>query len=205
MIDDVHWADPQTIAALGYLRRRGAGLSAAVVTSARTFEASGVHPLRQLTPDVVVHLEPLSASELAPLGMPELHESTGGNPRFVTETVAKGRPNGPSQSLAEALLAQCRAEGPFGYRVLGTASVLDQPFEPEPLADLLGIDAAELIEELERLCEQRILRIDGLRFRFRYDLVREVLLESVSPARRRLLRQRFDDLLSGPAAASKAG
>ena len=83
--------------------------------------------------------------------------------------------------------------------------MLDQPFEPEPLADLLGIDAAELIEELERLCEQRILRIDGLRFRFRYDLVREVLLESVSPARRRLLRQRFDDLLSGFAAISQAG
>jgi DNA-binding SARP family transcriptional activator len=205
MIDDLQWADPQTVAALGYLRRRGAGLSAAVVTSARRSEAPGVHSLRQLTPDVVVQLEPLSASELAPLGMPELHGSTGGNPRFVTETVANRRATVPSCTLAEALLAQCRAEGPFGYRVLGAASVLDQPFEPEPLADLLGIDAAELIEELERLCEQRILRIDGLRFRFRYDLVREVLLESVSPARRRLLRQRFDDLLSGSAAVSQAG
>ncbi len=71
--------------------------------------------------------------------------------------------------------------------------MLEQPFEPEPLADLLGADAAELIEELERLCERRILRIDGLRFRFRYDLVRQVLLGSISPARHRLLRQRLDD------------
>jgi hypothetical protein len=69
--------------------------------------------------------------------------------------------------------------------------VLEQPFEPEPLADLLGTDAAELTEELERLCEQRILRIDGLRFRFRYDLVRQVLLGSISPARQRLLHQRL--------------
>ena len=69
--------------------------------------------------------------------------------------------------------------------------MLEQPFEPEPLADLLGVDAAELIEELERLCERRILRIDGLRFRFRNDLVRQVLLESISPARQRLLRQRL--------------
>ena len=44
----------------------------------------------------------------------------------------------------------------------------------------------------ERLCERRILRIEGLRFRFRYDLVRQVLRETVSPARRRLLRQRLD-------------
>jgi hypothetical protein len=154
---------------------------------------------------VVVQLEPLSPNELAPLGMPELHDSTGGNPRFVTETVAKGRSAGPSRTLAEALLNQCRAEGPASYRVLGTASVLDQPFEPEPLADLLGVDAAELIEELERLCEHRLLRVDGLRFRFRYDLVREVLLDSVSPARRRLLRQRFHDLVPESATVSQAG
>jgi hypothetical protein len=48
-----------------------------------------------------------------------------------------------------------------GHRVLVAASVLGQPFDPEPLADLLGADATELTEELERLCEQRILRIDG--------------------------------------------
>ncbi len=69
--------------------------------------------------------------------------------------------------------------------------MLEQPFDPEPLAALLETDATRLTEELERLCERRLLRIDGLRFRFRYDLVRQVLLESVSPARRRLLRQRL--------------
>jgi hypothetical protein len=71
--------------------------------------------------------------------------------------------------------------------------VLDQPFEPEPLATVLRVDEGELIEELERLCERRILRIDGLRFRFRYQLVRDVLLASLSPARQRLLRERVDE------------
>jgi hypothetical protein len=70
--------------------------------------------------------------------------------------------------------------------------VLEQPFEPQPLADLLEVDAAGLVEELERLCERRILRIDGLRFRFRNDLIRQVLLESISPARQQLLRQRLE-------------
>jgi hypothetical protein len=76
--------------------------------------------------------------------------------------------------------------------------VLDQPFEPEPLAEMLGVDAAELTEELERLCEQRILRIEGFRFRFRYDLVRQVLLGSVSPARQRLLNRQLDKLDTQP-------
>ena len=36
-------------------------------------------------------------------------------------------------------------------------------------------------------------RRDGLGFRFRYELVRQVLLESISPARRQLLHERLDD------------
>ena len=201
LLDDLQWADPHTIAALGYLRRRGAGRRAALVTTARVAEVAPDHPLGRLSPDVFVRLEPLSAAELAPLGMPGLHESTGGNPRFVDEAVRSGR-TGPSKTLAEALLAQCRAEGERGCRVLTAASVLDQPFDAEQLAELLDADATELAEELERLCERRILRIDGARFRFRYDLVRRVLLESVSPARRRLLRRRLGHPVVGPAPAA---
>ena len=135
----------------------------------------------------LVRLEPLTEDELAPLGIDGLHAATGGNPRFVAEASRCGRQAEPSRTLLEALVAQCRAEGAWGCRVLTAASVLDQPFDPEPLAALLETDAAELTEELERLCERHILRIDGLRFRFRYDLVRRALFASVSPARRRLL------------------
>jgi DNA-binding SARP family transcriptional activator len=194
LIDDLQWADARTIAALVYLRRRGGSVAAALVTTARSAEKSSDRLLRGLEPDTLVRLEPLSPSELAPLGLPELHEVTGGNPRFVIEALASNSSAGPSRTLTEALLAQCRAAGAWGYRVLGAASVLDQPFEPEPLAELLGADVAELTEELERLCELRILRIDGLRFRFRYDLVRQVLLGSISPARQRLLHRQLDRL-----------
>jgi hypothetical protein len=135
-----------------------------------------------------VRLEPLTAAELAPLGVPQLHASTGGNPRFVAATVAE---QGLGDALVETLLAQCRAEGAWGYRVLLAAAVLDQPFAPEPLAALLAADVAELVEELDRLCERRILRVDGPCFAFRYALVRDVLVDSLSPARRRLLRERL--------------
>jgi len=183
LLDDLHWVDARTLAALGYLRRRGADLAVALVTATRPTPEASERP----GPDTLVRLEPLTPGELEPLAMPDLHESTGGNPRFIADALACGRRAGPSRTLSEALLAQCRAEGEAGYRVLVAASVLEQPFEPEGLAELVGADPSELIEELERLCERRILRVDGLRFRFRHSLVRRVLLESVSPARRRLM------------------
>jgi DNA-binding SARP family transcriptional activator len=190
-LDDLQWADSHTVAALSYVQRRCSDISVVVVTAVASEHAPAEHAVRRLMPTTVVRLEELTAGDLAPLGIPELHESTGGNPRLVTEAISAKARGELSVALAEALLAQCRAEGAEAYRVLLAASVLDQPFEPEALATLLRVDEVELIEELERLCARRILRIDGLRFRFRYQLVGEVLLASLSPARQRLLRERI--------------
>jgi hypothetical protein len=74
--------------------------------------------------------------------------------------------------------------------VLITAATLPEPFEPEVLAAVLETDPVALIERLEELCDRRILRVDGLRFRFRYAIQRDVLRATVSPARDRLLRER---------------
>jgi DNA-binding SARP family transcriptional activator len=190
-LDDLQWADPHTLAALSYLQRRGTAISAVLVTAVASEHAPANHAVRRLMPTTVVRLAALSENDLAPLGIPELHESTGGNPRLVTEAMSADARGDLSAALAETLLAQCRAEGAWAYRVLLAASVLEQPFELEVLATLLRVDEVELVEELERLCARRILRIDGLRFRFRYEVVGAVLLESLSPARQRLLRQRL--------------
>jgi DNA-binding SARP family transcriptional activator/CheY-like chemotaxis protein len=190
-LDDLQWADPQTVAAVSYLQRRGSGIPAVFVTAVASEHAQTDHAVRRLMPTTVVRLEALTADDLASLGIPDLHESTGGNPRLVTEAISANARGELSAALVEALLAQCRGEGAWAYRVLLAASVLEQPFEPEPLATLLRLDEVELVEELERLCARRILRIDGLGFRFRYQLVREVLLASLSPARQRLLRERL--------------
>jgi hypothetical protein len=169
------------------------------VTTARRSGGSPGQPPSRREADARIEVAALSPAELAPLGIPHLVETTGGDPRLVAEALANGEPTSPSETLTEALLAQCRAEGDWAYRVLVASSVLEQPFEPEPLAELLGVDAAELVEELERLCERRILRVDGFRFRFRYDLVREVLLGNISPARQRLLHQRLGALVCATA------
>lgn len=138
-----------------------------------------------------MRLGPLTAEELEPLRVPGLYETTGGNPRFVTHALAGGKRLELSSSLSETLLAQLRSEGRRAYRILLTASLLAPPFEPEPLAAMLEQEVADLTEQLERLCERRILRVDGHGFGFRYGLVRAVLYHSLSPARRRVLRERL--------------
>jgi DNA-binding SARP family transcriptional activator len=191
LIDDLHWADPATIAALSYLQRRCAQLPLALVATLGTEHAAADHPARRLRPDTSLRLQPLTVMDLAPLGVPDLHESTGGHPRFVAQAMAGDTDDELRDALTETLLAQCRAEGAWGYRVLLVAAAVGQPFDPEPLATVLDVAVDELVEELERLCERRILRVDGPRFRFRYRLVGDVLLGSLSPARRRLLRDQL--------------
>jgi DNA-binding SARP family transcriptional activator len=191
LLDDVQWADRATIATLSYLQRRCASVPMALVAALGSEQTPPDHPARRLRPDLLTRLEPLTPAELAPLGVLDLHESTGGNPRFVAQAIATGDRAALTSALKETLLAQCRAEGARAHRVLLAASVAEQPFEPEPLAALLRIDTTALVEDLDRLCERRILRVDGPRFRFRYRLVRDVLRDSLSPARARLLRQQL--------------
>jgi DNA-binding SARP family transcriptional activator len=192
-IDDLQWADPSTIAALSYLKRRSAGLSVSLVGSINSEQTPPEHPVRHLKPDTTVRLTALTAGDLEPLGISDIYEATGGNPRLVGEVVASESDSTLTAALSETLLAQCRAEGPRAYRILLATSALEPPFDPETLAGLLRLDVAELVEELERLCERRILRVDGPSFRFRYGLVRDLLRATLSPARERLLRERLDD------------
>ncbi len=199
ILDDLQWADRATVTALSYLQRRGVAIPVALVTTLRTEDASPDHVVRRLRPDTVVRLKPLTRTELAPLALPDLHELTGGNPRFIAETVALGSPGELHATLAETLVARCQSEGTASYRVLLGAAMLEQPFDPAPLAALLRVDVVELTEELERLCQRRIICLDGVRFRFRYDLVRDALVGSMSPAGRLILRQRLDTSADGNA------
>jgi DNA-binding SARP family transcriptional activator len=204
LLDDLHLADHRTLAGLSYLHRRRA-FAGAITTTARPTDASPGRPPHRLDADVRIQLEPLSYDDLRAAGLGDLHEATGGDPRLVAEALACGDVAPPSKTLTDALLSQCRAEGEWSYRILTTASVLTQPFEPEQIADLTGASATDVVEDLERLCERRILRIDGLGFRFRNDLIRHVLLESISPARQQLLLQSLrPDAMNEPRSAVPA-
>ncbi|MBV9534577.1 MAG: AAA family ATPase [Solirubrobacterales bacterium] len=190
ILDDLHLADIGTIAALEYLHRRCANCPVMIVGALRDDETPLDHPVRRLAVTERIPLEPLTEYELAPLAIRGVHQRTGGHPALVASVIASGSGPDLRSSLSELFIARCRAEGAVAFRILLTAATLPEPFEPEVLAALLETDPIELIERLEQLCDRRILRVDGLRFRFRYAIVRDVLAAEVSPARDRLLRDR---------------
>ena len=190
LLDDLQFADMATISALNYLQRRCRGVRGAVVSAVRMEHTPAYHPVRGLHPDTVITLSPLTAGDLEPLGIPGLFESTGGNPRFVADALANGNPSEPSGSLAETVLAQIWQEGPRAHRILVAAALLEPPFEPDQIEAMLGPEVHGIADSLETLCQRRILRADGFGFRFNYDLVRDVVLHSLSPASARVLRER---------------
>src|SRR4051812_12348009 len=191
LLDDLQWADASTLGALAYIQRRCAAIPVAIVGAFRGDEVADGHPLRRLMPTAVVRLEALTESELAPLGDADLHEQTGGNPGFVTVALRQRAAGDLEHTLGETVLARCRAEGVLAYRLLVWASVLGEAFAPEDLSELIRVDSLEVAEELDRLCDRRLLRVAGSGFRFRYGIVRDVLLQSLSPARRRVLHERL--------------
>lgn len=190
VLDDLHWADSSTIMALGYLQRRCEDVPLTILTALRPEELAPAHATRRLEPTARIQLEPLGAADLQSVGMAHLYERTGGHPLFVTLALTQGVGEEISPELTELIVHRCRAEGGAAYRLLTSASVLEQPFEPRVLALMLGVDLAQAAEELERLCERKLLVEDGLRFRFRIELVRDVLAKNLSHVRRELLRQR---------------
>jgi DNA-binding SARP family transcriptional activator len=182
VLDDVDRGDEATIAALAYLQRRCDDLPVVILAAA----GAPTERLERLQPALHLRLEALSRDELDD---DALHDQTGGHPQLI-RAILDDDP-GCAEALAASLLARCRDCGPFGYRILLTASILDSPFGPDELADVLGVDPLPLVEQLEELCDLRLLAPDGDRFRFRYPLLREALLRSLTPARRRLLHARI--------------
>ena len=109
LIEDLHWADRSTRAALAFLARSLVGEHVLVVCSYRPDELHRRHPLRPLLAELErapharrVTLEPLTRAELADqladiLGAPpeaelleRLWTRSGGNPLYCEELLAAG-------------------------------------------------------------------------------------------------------------------
>ena len=80
LLDDLHWADPATLAALAYLHRRSAVLPGAVIATVGAEKALTSHQLHRLPASARIALPPLSPEELAEAGLEHLHPPHPGPP-----------------------------------------------------------------------------------------------------------------------------
>jgi DNA-binding CsgD family transcriptional regulator/tetratricopeptide (TPR) repeat protein len=199
VLEDVHWADEATIDLLGFLGRRLSRTPALLVATYRDEELGPDHPLRIVLGDLAtqratrrMRLPPLTREAVGALVGPrdidaaELHRVTGGNPFYVTEMLAAGWPSVPP-TVRDAVGARLARSSPRTRQLVECAAVIGARVDRSLLSSVAEVSGPAIDEALLT----GILTADGSRLRFRHELVRMAVAESVSPHRKIELHARL--------------
>jgi DNA-binding NarL/FixJ family response regulator len=224
-LDDVQWADPATLAALGSLTRQLAGHRILWLIAVRSGElAATEHSARSRleTADTLsITLGPLDEAGVAAVaedllgGVPDAALLTAlagvhGQPFLLTELLRGLREEGlVAVSDGSARLVgtglPVRFRDSVGYHLarlsagardaLQLASVLGRRFSADELAALGGAVPAEVLAALSEALAAGLIVEDGDRVMFRHELVREAVDATLSRTVRQSLRRRTVDVM----------
>lgn len=199
LLEDLHWADPDTMAVVEYLGDNVADAPVLLVLTVRTEPRSlaldlvrrqrgraGVAHLAldrldaERTTAMVLACAPGAAGDL----VARVARTAEGVPLLVEELLASpGLPVSFNDTVRERL-----AEfEPDERAVIDAAAVLGRHFDWELLAPMCGQPAEVITRTLDLGAQQLLLSADGDGFRFRHALTREAVLECVLPPRHRTL------------------
>ncbi len=211
VVDDLHWADEQTLRLVHYLLRVQPSAPLLVGATARLEQLDQGHPMLELLSALRamgrladIELGPLSRDETAQLAgvsgaaAEALFGETEGNPLFVLEAMRAGWPRGARltskvSAVIESRLAQLSQ--PAGHLV-AVASVIGREFDADLLADVSDTDADTVVGGLDELWRRRIVRERGSDgYDFSHDRIREVAYLGLGPVRRRHHRRVAEALL----------
>jgi hypothetical protein len=172
---------PSSLATFRYMQQRCQGAGIAIVTTARPGVASTAC-VSALEPTSIT-LGPLALEDLSVIELEDEHAPTGGHPVLIADAVRRLYSDEYdvstiSEDVRDRLIRSCLAFGPEAFELLSQAAGLDVEFRAEELAQLLGRDALDVVEELEDLCQASVVAVRGERFSFRYETVRQVLVDS---------------------------
>jgi DNA-binding NarL/FixJ family response regulator len=222
VVDDLHWADPESVAVIERLVESATGRLLMVATY-RPEALTHRHPVAELVQRLdrrhnVVHLrlERLAQSDVASFlaavyghapshrAAGRLHQRTGGNPFFLEELLKASGETDPDRisvqplpwTLAEALRSQLDDLEPEHRRVVEAAAVLGARVSFDLLAAVTGLAEPELIAMLRDLVGRGLMvENDEDVFGFRHALTREVIAgEMLGRERRRLHEAALDQI-----------
>jgi class 3 adenylate cyclase len=221
VLDDLHWVDASSSGMVEVLVERASRLPLIVLAGMRPVE----RPTWASRPGVeTIELTGLSMPETAQLatqiaraaldadGARRIHQRTGGNPLFVTETVraslddgtlawhdgrvtfAEGAVTRVPLTLRAVLGARIDALPADARDALGVASVVGMRFDQARIEGLLGVPLAP--GTLERVADAGLVAPDeDSGWRFSHPLIHDTAYAGVLAARRRQLHARLADQL----------
>ncbi len=196
VVEDVNWADEATLDVLTLLAPRIGSVPAFLLVSYRDDERGGSPQLRTLLAEVgggrerlrIAPLSEAAVTELArPHGVdgPQLYRRTGGNPFFVAEALAAPGEQLPA-TVRDAVLARAARLSEPALHLLEAVAVVPGQVDFWLLEALAG----ELVDQVEECLASGMLDAAGPRVRFRHELARLTVEESMSPAHRVALHRR---------------
>ena len=221
VVDDLHWADPQTLRFLDYLTRRLGDTSAlafAAVRSGEPDEPPQIGPLRleagvvrpaRLSPEAVERLIAAQFSPPTAEFAAACAEATAGNPFLLAEVLRTLRADAidPGQATAEAIEALDPGSvaryvllrlGRFGEEAIALAraiAVLGGSPQLRHAAELAELDENRARDLCDRLREAEILA-PGLPIEFVHPLVRQAVYRDLAEEERSIAHHRAAEVLA---------
>jgi DNA-binding SARP family transcriptional activator len=205
VLDDLQWADDDTLLFMRHLLRRAGDASVLVVAITRDHDLEPGHTLGELVHslerDGWVRRLPLAGlaeeevRELAArLGCDadpvRLVEETAGNPFLVTELLRAGtdRSGAIPPGVHALVTSRVGRLDPAAADLLRAAAVAGARFELDLVAAAVGLEGRALLDAVDvALASGLVVEEDADRYRFPHDIVRRTLVAQLSAARRRAL------------------
>jgi DNA-binding CsgD family transcriptional regulator len=203
-LDDLQWADPDSLALIQLICRRLPELPIALIATARPWPDAALRIAEALETETlatVTRLAPLSraAAEIvlranAPVGLSNemvgrALDACGGNPLLVVQLAQTAELQVDSgrceQAAKRILLARFLGVGEIERRFVRAASVLRPRFDTSIAAEIAGIDHHQLVDALQSLFAAGLLVTDGdERAEFVHALIRWAVYQEVTPPAR---------------------
>ena len=194
ILEDIQWADAATLDLIKFLGRRIHHTHGLLILSYRDDELDAANLLRSTLGHLPsrhvtrLSLPRLSSAAVALLASAatrsddDLYAITGGNPFFVTEVLANPDGGVPA-TVRDAVLARASNLGSAALDVLELASIVPRAIETWLVESLL----AAPVEALEECVASGLLLAETRMLRFRHELARVAIGESIPQQRARCL------------------
>ncbi len=202
VLEDLHWADPDTLAVVEYLsdnlsaepvlcvatcRSDTASAGAELVARLAGRRAASHLPLGRLTASQVAAMVRACVPSARDDVISRVQDVADGIPFLVEESLAAP---GVPRSFADGVRLRLAALGDDERLVLHAAALLGRQFDWRLLPAATGLDAGLVADALEHGVGAQLLAVNADVFRFRHALTREAVAAELLPPRRVTLAAR---------------